>query len=72
MTIKEVEVTFRLLTEEEDSEYIKKAVEQIKNRRHNQGRFKKGGNYNNRNNNRKRGGRGDNDDAPKAKESKVE
>ncbi|KAL5285844.1 SSB family protein [Megaselia abdita] len=72
LTIKDVEVTFRVLTEEEDAEYLKKAVEQIKNRRHNHGRFNKGGKYNNRNNNRKRGGRGDNDGAPKAKESKVE
>lgn len=71
MTIKEVEVTFRALTDEEDAEYLKKAAEQIKNRRNHGGRFNKGGKYNNRNNNRKRG-RGDNDGAPRAKVSKAE
>jgi len=71
LTIKEIELSFRALTDEEDVEYLKKAVEQIKNRRHQQGRFNKGGKYNNRNNNRKRGPR-DNDGAPRSKQSKVE
>lgn len=73
MTIKDIEITFRVLTEEEDEEYLKKTAEQIKNRRNNQGRHNKGGKggkYNQRNN-RKRG-RGDNDDGPRAKATKIE
>lgn len=71
LTIKEAEVTFRALNEEEDAEYLKKAVEHMKNRRQQHGRGHKGGKFNNRNNNRKRGHRGDND-GPRSKEAKAE